>query len=90
MAKHYPKSALVERLRNEVRVRSLLPDKIAGMEIDRMELPPLGHMIGVPHTPGTREYLTCELGEIVLTVAGESYTLSTGAVVVFRADPNTR
>ena len=86
VAKHYPKSTLVERLRSDVRVRSLLPDKIAGMEIDRMELPPLAQMVGVPHTPGTREYLTCELGEMVLTVAGESYALSPGDVVVFRGD----
>jgi quercetin dioxygenase-like cupin family protein len=85
-AKHYPRNALIERLRGDVRIRSLLPDKIAGMEIDRMELPPLGHMVGVPHTPGTREYLTCEVGEIVLTVAGESYALSPGDVVVFRGD----
>ena len=41
------------------------------MVIDRMELPPGGRMAGVPHTPGTREYLTCESGEIVLAVAGE-------------------
>jgi transcriptional regulator with XRE-family HTH domain len=86
VAKHYPRAALVERMRSDVRVRSLLPDKIAGMEIDRMELPALAQMVGVPHTPGTREYLTCELGEIVLTVAGESYALSPGDVVVFRGD----
>jgi quercetin dioxygenase-like cupin family protein len=86
VAKHYPRSELVERLRSDVRVRSLLPDKIAGMEIDRMELPPLAQMVGVPHTPGTREYLTCELGQIVLTVAGESFALSPGDVVVFRGD----
>src|SRR5262249_51910488 len=83
VARHYPRNALMERVRNDVRIRSLLPDKIAGMEIDRMELPPLGQMVGVPHTPGAREYLTCEQGEIVLTVAGESYTLFPGDVVVF-------
>jgi XRE family transcriptional regulator, regulator of sulfur utilization len=43
-------------------------------------------LLGVPHTPGTREYLTCEIGEIVLTVAGEAYSLSPGDVVVFRGD----
>src|SRR6266481_1837297 len=32
VAKHYPRSALAERLRSDVRIRSLLPDKIAGME----------------------------------------------------------
>jgi quercetin dioxygenase-like cupin family protein len=36
--------------------------------------------------PGTREYLTCESGQIVLSVAGESFTLGPGEVVVFRGD----
>jgi transcriptional regulator with XRE-family HTH domain len=86
VAKHYPKSALAERIRSDVRVRNLLPDRLAGMEIDRMELPPQAQMVGVPHTPGTREYLTCELGEIVLTVSGEAFALGSGDVVVFRGD----
>ena len=36
--------------------------------------------------PGTREYLTCESGEIVLVAAGERWALSPGDVVVFRGD----
>ena len=51
-----------------------------------MELPPQRAMAGVPHTDGTREYLTCESGELVLTVAGEKWTLRRGDVVVFRGD----
>ena len=43
-------------------------------------------MTGVPHTPGTREYLTCERGTVELAVAGESYTLAEGDVVTFRGD----
>jgi quercetin dioxygenase-like cupin family protein len=43
-------------------------------------------MIGVPHTPGTREYLTCESGTLVLTAAGESWSLKPGDVVSFRGD----
>jgi quercetin dioxygenase-like cupin family protein len=43
-------------------------------------------MAGVPHTDGTREYLTCEAGELGLTVAGEKWTLRRGDVVVFRGD----
>ena len=35
-------------------------------------------MPGVPHMPGTREYLTCESGEIVLAVAGEQWRLRGG------------
>jgi quercetin dioxygenase-like cupin family protein len=56
------------------------------MEIDRIELPPRARMVGVPHTPGTREYLTCEAGEIVLVASGEEYRLAAGDVVAFRGD----
>ena len=51
-----------------------------------MELPPRAAMGGVPHTPGTREYLTCERGQIELSAGGESFTLDPGDVVVFRGD----
>lgn len=43
-------------------------------------------MVGVPHTDGTTEYLTCESGRIVLVASGETYTLDPGDVVVFRGD----
>jgi quercetin dioxygenase-like cupin family protein len=36
--------------------------------------------------PGTREYLTCEAGQIRLSVGGEPFTLEAGDVVVFRGD----
>lgn len=85
-ARHYPKDALVTKQRGGARVRKLLPDPIPGMEIDRIELAPRGKMIGVPHTPGTREYLTCEAGEIRLVASGEAYLLATGDVVAFRGD----
>ncbi len=85
-ARHYPKAQLAVKTRGSATVRKLLPDPIPGMEIDRIELPPKGKMIGVPHTPGTREYLTCEVGEIVLVASGEEYRLEAGDVVVFRGD----
>jgi transcriptional regulator with XRE-family HTH domain len=85
-ARHYPKEELVTKSRGSAAVRKLLPDPIPGMEIDRIELPPKGKMIGVPHTPGTREYLTCETGEIVLVASGEEYALKSGDVVAFRGD----
>jgi quercetin dioxygenase-like cupin family protein len=43
-------------------------------------------MAGIPHTPGTREYLTCEAGEIVLVAAGETFHLTAGDLVAFRGD----
>src|SRR5262249_44529530 len=72
-AKLYPKAALPSRSRGSVRVRSLLPDPIPGMVIERIELPGRATLTGIPHTPGTREYLTCEAGSLILTAAGEKW-----------------
>ena len=56
------------------------------LDLERMVLRPGARMAGVPHTPGTREYLTCERGTVELAVAGEKYTLLEGDVVSFRGD----
>ncbi|MFO0755650.1 MAG: XRE family transcriptional regulator [Byssovorax sp.] len=82
----YPKDSLPTRSPGQVLVRKLLPDPIPGMEMDRLEIAPNGRMVGVPHTEGTREYLTCESGEIVLVVSGERFHLGPGDVAVFRGD----
>ena len=84
--KHYPKGTLPRRTRGDVIVSSLLPDKIPGMLIGRLELPPGARLVGVPHTPGTREYLTCEAGEIELVASAEAWRVGEGDVVVFRGD----
>lgn len=85
-AHHYPKGTLPSKTRGAISMRRLLPDPIPGMEIDRLELPPHAKMTGVPHTAGTREYLTCETGAIVLIASGEEYRLEPGDVVAFRGD----
>jgi transcriptional regulator with XRE-family HTH domain len=82
----YPRGNLPHRVRGEVTVTKLLPDAIPGMEIDRLELPPGARMTGIPHTPGTREYLTVEAGAIVLVAAGERWQVERGDVVAFRGD----
>jgi transcriptional regulator with XRE-family HTH domain len=82
----YAAGSLPRKARGACTVSRLLPDEIPGMSIDRMELPPRAAIVGIPHTDGTREYLTCEAGELVLTVAGEKWTLQPGDVVVFRGD----
>ncbi len=84
--RHYPRADLVEKVRGQVRIRKLLPDPVPGMEMERLELPPGARMTGVPHTPGTREYLTCERGQIELTASGEPFVLKPGDVVAFRGD----
>jgi len=82
----YRAAALPARLRGAVTVRKLLPESIPGLEIERMELPPRAAMAGVPHTAGTREYLTCERGQIELSAGGATFMLDPGDVVVFRGD----
>jgi transcriptional regulator with XRE-family HTH domain len=82
----YPKASLKVRRQGDGSVRQLLPDPIPGVLIDHMEIPPGGRIPGVPHMPGTREYFTCEEGEVVLAVGGEQWTVAAGDVLVFRGD----
>jgi transcriptional regulator with XRE-family HTH domain len=77
---------LPTRNRGQVAIRKLLPEPLPNLDLERMTLPPGARMAGVPHTPGTREYLACEQGSVELAVAGERYTLSEGDVVIFRGD----
>jgi quercetin dioxygenase-like cupin family protein len=51
-----------------------------------MQFPVGASMTGVPHTAGTREYLTCEQGVILLSASGQQWRLAPGDVVVFRGD----
>jgi transcriptional regulator with XRE-family HTH domain len=85
-AKLYRRDSLPERRRGKVTVRSLVPDATVGTTLERIDLPPGSRLVGVPHTPGTREYLSCETGEIELVASGEAYRLGPGDVVVFRGD----
>jgi transcriptional regulator with XRE-family HTH domain len=85
-AQRYPRASLPVKLRGAAQIRKLLPDPIPGMELDRIELARGAKMTGIPHTPGTREYLTCETGTIVLVASGEEHRLEPGDVVAFRGD----
>lgn len=85
-ARLYKKGSLPVRQRGKVSVTPVLPDPTAGLQFERMELPSGAGMSGVPHTPGTREYLACEQGSVELTAAGETWVLEEGDVLVFRGD----
>ncbi|HEY7515406.1 MAG TPA: helix-turn-helix domain-containing protein [Vicinamibacteria bacterium] len=82
----YAKDSLKSRRQGDGSVKQLLPDPLPGVLIDRMEIPPGGRIPGVPHMPGTREYFTCEDGEVVLAVGGEQWNVGPGDVLVFRGD----
>ena len=86
LVKHFRAETLPTRQRGQVEVRQLLPEALAGFQIERMSLPPGASMSGIPHTAGTREYLTCERGQLLLIVASTPHTLNPGDVVVFRGE----
>jgi len=85
-ARHLRAAELPVRVKGQVTVRRLLPESLPGLDLERMSLQPGARMAGVPHTPGTREYLTCERGTVELAVNGERYLLAEGDVVTFRGD----
>lgn len=82
----YPAAEIPLERRGGATLRRLLPEPLPGLEADRIELPAGATLPGVPHTPGTREYLACEAGRIELAVAGEVHRLGPGDVLVFRGD----
>ncbi|MEM9191480.1 MAG: XRE family transcriptional regulator [Myxococcota bacterium] len=77
---------ILRKARGKAQVQKLLPHPIPGMEIDRIELQPDARVSGVPHRPGTQEYLCCEAGQISLWTSGEKIELSPGDVAAFQGD----
>mgnify|MGYP004000943083 CR=1 FL=1 len=77
------KVKFTKRTDGKVRSFSLLPDKIKGIEIDRVEFEAQTDMVGHPHLRGTKEYLTVITGEVVVYVAGDSYLVKEGDVFAF-------
>ena len=67
-------------------LRPLIPESLPGLEISRTELEPGGRLTGVPHKQGTREYLTCERGQVELVAGGKHHRLDEGDMLVFRGD----
>jgi transcriptional regulator with XRE-family HTH domain len=84
--KFYPVAKLTVHRRGNVSIRKILPDPLPGIEFERLHIPIGSRMAGIPHRTGTREYLTCERGRLQLAVAGETWDLGPGDVVVFRGD----
>ena len=74
---------ITRRSQGHALLYKLLPDRIKGIEIDRMELAPEAAMGGHPHLEGTKEYLTVIQGEILVHVAGEKFQVKEGDVFAF-------
>jgi transcriptional regulator with XRE-family HTH domain len=76
----------VKRSQGVATVFKLLPDPLPGMEIDRIEIERGGRLGGIPHSAGTKEYLTCVKGSMSVTVMGEQYQVEEGDVLAFPGD----
>lgn len=66
-----------------VRVHDLLPERVKGLHIERMELELGGSMRGTPHVTGTKEYLHATAGTVSVLVAGRMFAVPAGAVLAF-------
>lgn len=60
------------RSRGRVLIHKLLPERVRGLEIDRMEFAAGASMGGTPHTAGTKEYLCCLDGRVQVLVEGQA------------------
>ena len=77
---------LEKRSQGRVRVYKLVPDKIKGLDVDRIEIEAGATMAGHPHLPGAKEYFSVLQGEVTVAVAGEKYVVAKGDVLAFPGD----
>lgn len=70
--------------RGKSTVRKLLPQSLSGVALEELEIPAGQTLVGVPHTIGTREYLTVVAGDLHLLLGSENHELHEGDVIVFR------
>ncbi|MET0402496.1 MAG: XRE family transcriptional regulator [Cystobacter sp.] len=80
------RESLASRTKGNVRIERVLPDTLPGLVIERMDFPSDGVLVGVPHTPGTREYFTCDTGCLEVVTVGSVWSLQARDVLVFRGD----
>jgi transcriptional regulator with XRE-family HTH domain len=78
--------SLPSRRRGRVSVRSLLPEPLVGLELERLVLPPTTQLHVGPHARGSKKYVTCEVGEIELIVMGTAHFGRAGDVQLCRGD----
>lgn len=84
---HVPANALRKRSQGAgVTVVELLPERVRGLEIVRLELQPKATMLGSPHLRGSHEYLHVLSGRIAVAVSGVQHGLAAGDVLAFPGD----
>ena len=65
------------------RITRLLPDPIPGMSIERVEIEAGGRLVGAPHVPNSKEYITVVGGGLEISVAGQTHRLQVGDVLAY-------
>ena len=80
------KVPVLDRSSGKVRVHKLMPDAVRGIEIDKVEIQGNSSMSGRPHLQGSKEYLMTLTGEVIVSVAGDDYTVAVGDVLAFPGD----
>ena len=73
----------IEKAGGQARVLALLPEATRGVQMERLELKPLGHLGGVPHLPHTREFFHGFVGVFHIHVAGKCFCVEPGDLLVF-------
>lgn len=77
---------LERRSQGKVRIFKLIPDKVKGLDVDRMEIDVGATMGGQPHLVGAKEYFSVIQGEVTVAVAGDKYVVKKGDVLAFPGD----
>ncbi|HEY0821937.1 MAG TPA: helix-turn-helix domain-containing protein [Rhizobacter sp.] len=84
LVRRWPAGEVARRQKGRgVTIRELVPEPVPDEMMEVMDFAPAAVMAGTPHLPGTREFFTCLHGRVVLSVAGERYTLDEGDVLAF-------
>ena len=71
---------------NGIFIQKLIPEKIPGVEFEKLELAAKMRLKGTPHRNGTREYFYCAKGKILIYVEGARYEVRTGQLLAFPGD----
>lgn len=77
---------VIRRSQGKVLVYKLLPDKVKGLDVDKVVMEIGSTMGGHPHLTGAKEYLTVLRGTMTVHVAGEQFEVRSGAVLAFPGD----
>jgi transcriptional regulator with XRE-family HTH domain len=86
---HLVKSAdlpTTTKSKGAIRITQLLPDPVPGMLIERVEIEVGGRLVGAPHVPNSKEYITVVAGQLEISVADQTHGLQAGDVLAFPGD----